>query len=234
MADVDRELGLAERFAQLHADRARSWPPAQLAQNVAQRQALLDAFDPEQVVRPGDTIEYFELLDSRGGALTLDGLVASGPAVLIFFRFADCPADNLALPYYDRQLATELAAAGVPLVAISPQIPDRLEAIRHRHELRLTVASDPDNRLARRLGLTFTSLETPSPPPSGWIGEVTGTKSWELPQTAVLILDAGRVVRFAAISPDWLDRIEAPEIRAALGRIGIAIGEVPALAPTER
>lgn len=123
------------------------------------------------------------------------------------------------MPHYDRTLVPALERDGVSLVAICPQLPDRLAAIVTRHDLRLAVASDPDNRLARRLGLVFTPDETPSPPPAGWIGEVTGTGSWELPLTSILVVDRDHVARFVAIDPDWLDRIEAADILAAVARV---------------
>jgi peroxiredoxin len=211
MADGDYDDSLKAQFRRLQQERELTWSAAQLAANVAQRQALLAAFDPAATVKVGDRLDRVDLIGSRGEAITLDG-----PAILIFFRYAGCPADNLALPYYDRHLT---AAAGVPVVAISPQIPERLDAIRERHGLGLIVASDPDNGLANRLGLTFTPIETLTLPPAGWIGEITGTGSWELPQTSVLIVDSDRIVRFVAISPDWLDRIEAPAILAALREI---------------
>jgi peroxiredoxin len=213
MADGEYDDSLTAQFRRLQQERERTWPAAQLAANVAQRQALLAAFDPAATVKVGDRLDRVDLIGSQGDPISLDG-----PAILIFFRYAGCPADNLALPYYDRHL-TAAAAAGVPVIAISPQIPERLDAIRERHDLGLIVASDPDNRLANRLGLTFTPIETLTLPPAGWIGEITGTGSWELPQTSVLIVDRDRIVRFVAISPDWLDRIEAPAILAALREI---------------
>jgi peroxiredoxin len=218
MAHPQTEDSLSASFAQLQEERARTWSEAQLTANSAQRLALRAGFDPDAAVKAGDQLAPFSLAGTHGGTLTLDQLIEQGPAVLILFRYATCPADNLALPYYDRHLA-HLIEAGVPVVAISPQLPDRLDAIRARHDLRITVASDSGNALARQLGLTFTPLETPTPPPAGWIGEVTGTESWELPLTSVLIVDAHRTVRFAAISPDWLDRVEASEILAALDTV---------------
>ena len=219
---IDARDSLATAFASLEAERERSWAPDQLAQNRAQRQALRDALDIADVVGVGDRLDDFTIDRTTGGELRLGDLVAAGPAVFIFFRYADCPADNIALPIYDRALSRALHDAGMPLVAISPQVPEKLDAIRTRHDLALTVATDRDNQLAHALGLTFTPLATPEPPPAGWIGEVTGTASWELPQTTVLIVDRARVVRFVAISPDWLDRVEPGVIRDALDRIGRA------------
>jgi peroxiredoxin len=213
------DTSLAARFRALQEERTRTWTAAQLAANAAQRSALRDAFDADRAVKAGDRLEDADLLGSRGGTLRLSRLASQGPAVLLFFRFAGCPADNIALPYYDAALFAPLRDAGIPLVAISPQVPGKLDAIRAAHALRLTVASDPGNALARRLGLTFVPLDTPTPPPAGWIGEVTGTDTWELPQTAALVIDRDLTVRYAAISPDWLDRVEAEEILAAVARI---------------
>jgi peroxiredoxin len=209
------ETTLRARFRALEEARGREWSPAQLAQNRAQRRALLDAFDPAAAVGVGDRLPDAPFLDLAGNALTLSQTVGRGPAVLVFFRFATCPADAIALPHYDRALAD----AGVPVLAISPQVPDRLAAIRRLHELRLRVVSDPGGALAERLGLNFVPIDVPEPPPAGWIGEVTGTGTWKLPQTSVLIVDGDLVVRWAAIDPDWLDRVEAQDVLAALAAL---------------
>ncbi|MDF0543580.1 peroxiredoxin-like family protein [Sphingobium sp. H39-3-25] len=208
---------LKARYAALQAEREQSWSPAQLAGNARQRQLLVDRFDPLAVVQPGDVLPPLDLEDVEGGSLSLDTLTANGPALIIFFRFAGCPACNIALPHYDRALYPALRDRGIPLVAVSPQRPDRLRDIKDRHGLALTVASDPDNGLAHALGISFVPDDRPSPPPAGWIGDVTGTGRWELPQPAVLLLGAGRVVEWLQVSPDWLDRPEAENILARIG-----------------
>jgi peroxiredoxin len=207
---------LTAAFAALDVERARTWPAAQLAGNRAQRGALLDRFDPAQGVQIGDRLDDVALLGVDGREIELGDLVAEGPAALIFFRFATCPADTIALPYYDRQLRPALERFGVPLIAISPQVPDKLRVIADAHHLGFRIASDPDNRLARQLGILFVPDDRPAPPPAGWIGAVTGTDSWELPMPTVLLVDRYRVVRFVAVSPDWLDRPEAETILAAV------------------
>lgn len=211
---------LQAHFQALHAERERSWPAEQLARNIAKRQELAKNFDRSQAVQPGDRIEPITLEDSQGGEIALADLVTDGPAVLIFFRFAGCPACNLALPYYDRQLRPALDRLGVPLVAISPHLPETgLDEIRARHQLGFRIAADRDNRLARSLGISFDRNVIPADRPKGWTGELTGTGTAEFPYPAVLIVDQGLVVRYADISPDWLVRTEAPDILAALDRV---------------
>jgi len=213
---------LTAQFEALHAERERNWDPERLRRNVDQRRTLVAAFDPSTVVRPGDEVAPFALELSTGGTVTLDALVADGPVVLIFFRFAGCPACNLALPYYDRELRPALAAAGIPVVAISPHLPENgLDEIRARHDLDLLVAADRGNALARRFGLAFEPEDQPAAAADdrSWIGALTGTGTWELPQPAVIVIDPDRTVRFADISPDWLVRTEAFEVRDAVAKL---------------
>ena len=212
---------LNAQFDALHAERVRTWPAARVAINVATRKALVAAYDPATVVAVGDRVEPFALDGSTGTTIDLDRLLATGPAVLIFFRFAGCPACNLALPHYDRQLWPAIAAEGATLVAVSPHlVANGLDDIRSRHGLRFAVAADRDNALARRFGISFARGEVPEGQPTpGWIGELTGTGTAELPQPAVIVIDRDRVVRFVDVSPDWLDRTEAPDILDALQQI---------------
>jgi len=206
---------LTEKFAALIAERAKSWDPSRLAKNAAERRELVERFDPGRIAQPGERIEPFVLLQAEGEEIRLDRLVEGGPAVLVFFRFGECPACNIALPHYDRYLRPALEAEGIPLLAVSPQLPERLRSFRERRGLGLRLASDPDNRLARRLGITFTPQDIPDgPPPPGWIGELTGTGSWELPQPAIVVLEQDLSIRAIKVSPDWLDRPEVDEILA--------------------
>lgn len=215
MATVINET-LKARYAALQAERERSWSPVQLEANALQRRLLRERFDPAAVAQPGDVLPPISFTEVDGETLTLDRLTADGPALFIFFRFAGCPACNIALPYYAETLFPALDERGIPIVALSPQPVHLLSDIKRRHRLPFAVAADADNRLARLLRISFQPDDRPSPPPSGWIGEVIGTNSWELPQPALLLLEPGRAVRWLQVSPDWLDRAEAAEILAAI------------------
>lgn len=210
---------LIEKFQSLEAEREKSWSPDALRVNREQRQRLVAELGDRRRVQVGDAIGQATLIDAADGPVALDRLHAEGPLVLIFFRFAGCPACNIALPHYDRELAPGVHARGARLVAVSPQVPDRLVEIRERHGLSFAVASDPGNALAARLGVTYeydeasraTAIAAGRP-----IGDVTGTGTWELPMPSVLVVDREGIIRFADISPDWMDRTEAGPILATL------------------
>jgi peroxiredoxin len=210
---------LVPLFDALQAERERTWDPAKLHRNVEQRRALVAAFDPATTIAAGDRIAPFSLEWADGRVVTSAELAATGAVALIFFRFAGCPACNIALPYYDRTLAPVAASAGVRLVAVSPHLPETgLGEIAERHGLRYPVAADRGNALGRSLGITFVpDDDTPiREGDQGWIGALTGTHTWELPQPTVVVIDRYHVVRFADVSPDWLRRTEGDGVIAAL------------------
>lgn len=207
---------LAERFAELQATRERTWTAQQLEKNAHQRRVLVERDNPAARPQAGDRIAPFTLIDADGKALSSEDLVKDGPAVLVFFRFGGCPACNIALPYYDETLWPALSAAGIPLVAISAQIPvDRGPT--ERHGLRFPTYSDPDYALGRQLKITFLPEERPEVPHGQeWIGATLGTNSYEIAQPAVIVLNADHTLRFIDVSPDWLIRTEADAVLAHL------------------
>jgi peroxiredoxin len=210
---------LNEKFTALHAQRVQTMNPVDLGINIRQREHLVAHSDRSKFPKPGDKVPDFVLPDVAGGHVALADLLAQGPVVLVFFRFAGCPACNIALPHYEHHLYPALAARGVTLLALSPQVPEKLVEIKTRHNLSFRVASDTDNRLGKHFGIVF------SPTPEAKAnaeangsntGETTGTGTWELPMPAVILIGQDGIIRFADISPDWLARTEAADLLVAL------------------
>lgn len=211
---------LQSRYEAVEAERRRTWSPEALAGNIAQREALVRAQPETTHVKAGDVLSPYTLLDADGATVSLDDLTSSGPAVLVFFRFAGCPACNIALPYYAETLATVLKAAGIPLVAVSSQPFPELDSIRTRNDLPFPVLNDPELTLSQDLGITylFDEAAREAAISKGSRSEaLNGTSRWELPKPTVLVLNPGRVVRFIDISPDWMRRTETSTILKVLG-----------------
>jgi peroxiredoxin len=224
---TSNDESLNHLLAELHAGRVATWRPEDLRVNIEQRQLLVDTERTDQYIKVGDVVDSFSVPGVDGNIIDLDDLLAHGPVVIIFFRFAGCPACNIALPYYERALWPVLRQQGATLLALSPQIPDKLLAIKDRHGLGFLVGSDLHNELGRRFGILY-SYDEPSKQAAlarnSSIGEVTGTGTWELPKPAVLIIGTDRVVRFVEVSPDWLVRTEAEPIIEAVRALKSAAG----------
>lgn len=216
-----------DQFARVHSDsvqknldalqawRDTEWTPEHLAEHHAYRQKLQEEADWSRIVQVGDVVAPFVLDEVDGGSVVLADLLRTGPAVLIFFRFENCPACNAALPAYRDALAPELARLGVHLLAISPQIPERLVAIKRRLDLPFPVASDPHASLIRSLGIGF------APTPEEQVERlrlgydnpaVLGNGRWDLPYPAVVVIDQDYVVRFADAHPNWMVRTEVDTV----------------------
>ena len=205
---------LVERFAALQAEREQSWSFEQLAGNARQRASLVQHYDAGNHAAAGDQLAPFILIDGDGALLTSAQLLKQGPAVIIFYRFGSCPACNIALPYYNETLWPALAARGIQLIAVSPQLPVDPGLV-DRHGLRFPIYGDPDYALARTLGITFLPDERPAVVPGqSWIGAILGTNSYELPQPAIVVLGSDHRIHDILVSPDWLVRPEAETILA--------------------
>ena len=207
---------LAERYADLAAERARTWSAEQLERNAHQRRLLTERHDNAAHPAPGTQLDAFTLIDADGNIRPSSAILANGPVVLVFFRFGGCPACNIALPYYDEALFPALQAAGIGLLAVSAQNPvDRGPT--QRHGLRFPTLADPGYALARQLGITFFPEDQPAVAPGdGWIGATLGTDSYEMTQPAIALIGPDHVLQYLSVSPDWLDRPAAQEILAQL------------------
>jgi peroxiredoxin len=210
---------VCQLLADLHSYRVRTMPPADLQVNIDQRQLLEDTADRAAFVKAGDVVEPFARPEVHGETIELDRLLAAGPVVLLFFRYEGCPACNIALRYYQTELYPALTALGATLVALSPQVPHRLAAIKNRFGFGFPVVSDTGNALARRFGITFTASpasQAQARAHGSDLGEVLGTGQWELPMPTIVVIGQDRVVRFADVHPDWLVRTEAEAVIEAV------------------
>jgi peroxiredoxin len=196
----------------LQGQRDVEWTPEHLAEHLAYRQQLEEEADWSRVVQVGDVVGPFVLDEVDGGSVALADLVRTGPVVLIFFRFENCPACNAALPAYRDVLAPELARLGAHLVAISPQVPKRLVAIKQRLDLPFPVASDSDASLIRSLGIAFAPAPEEQERQGNGLPALLGNGRWELPYPTVVVIDQDYVVRFADVHPDWMVRTEVDTI----------------------
>jgi peroxiredoxin len=178
---------------------------------------------PAGAVDVGDVLTDFTLPDATGNDVSLSGLVADGPAVLVFYRGGWCPYCNLALRQYQSDLVPRLAGYGATLTAISPQTPDESLTTAEKHSLAFAVLSDAGARVARQLGIAFQPAEDVLEAQRSLgldIRDGNADGSAELPMPTVLIVDSDRTVRFADVQADYTSRTEVSEILAALERLG--------------
>jgi peroxiredoxin len=210
------------RLDALQAERDATWTPAQLEKHAAVRRSLEVEARRRRMVRPGDVVAPFTLQEVDGGQVTLTDLLATGPVVLIFFRYEGCPACNAAWRGYRISLAPALRQLGAHLVAISTQRSDKLVAIKRRLGFDFPVVSDPNATVTKRLGIAFAPSEAERDQmrlDGQDLGAMLGTESWHLAYPTAVVVGQDGVVRFADIHPDWMVRTESATIVDAVAAL---------------
>lgn len=208
-----------ENLDALQAERDAEWGDEQLQAHEAFRLSLEHDAAGRRTVQVGDVVSPFTLPEVDGGEVVLADLLATGPVVLIFFRFEGCPACNAAWSAYNLSLAPVLQELGAHLVGVSPQAPEKLVAIKRRHDFQFQIASDPEAALIHEFGIGFAPAEEDREEQrlaGKDIGAILGTGSWVFPYPTALVIDQDRVVRFADIHPNWMVRTESDAILEAV------------------
>jgi peroxiredoxin len=164
------------------------------------------------------------LLDAKGRAFDLAGLVARQPTIVVFYRGGWCPYCNLELREYQKQLAA-IHAAGAELVAVSPEQPDHALSTAEKNDLSFTVLSDVGGALASQLGIRFTLSDAVRPfyeKAGHALPERNGDGSWALPMPATFVVERGGRIAKAFIKPDYRKRLEPLDALAVLGSLTAA------------
>lgn len=215
-------LSIREQSEQLQAVSAAQLP-ADVVEVFSRNSRRLQAGGvPSGVVKAGDALESFTLRNAVGKPVRLEDLVATGPAVIVFYRGGWCPYCNLALRTYQRELLPQLPAWHATLAAISPQTPDQSLSTAEKAALDFDVLSDPGSRLARRIGIAFEQGEEVLAAQHKLgldLAEVNEEGSTQLPMPTVLIVDSDHTVRFVDVHPEYTTRTEVAEIVAALADV---------------
>jgi peroxiredoxin len=171
----------------------RAGPPVARSRRAEPLRRPLDRDDIwDRLVRPGSHLPAATLLEADLGPIHLDRLRRTGPVVLVFFRHAASESCGATLAAYQQRLVPGLAESDAHLVAVSPQIPQRLQEVKRRHELSFFVAADVRHTLIDAFRLGY---------PEPGADEVLGARDAIVPFPSVVVADRAGVIRFADIRP---------------------------------
>lgn len=106
---------------------------------------------PERIAN-GDLIDDFELPDETGTPRKLSEFLASGPVVLFFYPAAMTRGCTMESCHF-RDLAQEFSDVGAQRVGISRDSVSKQKQFADKHSFGYPLLSDPDGRVAERLGV---------------------------------------------------------------------------------
>lgn len=118
-----------------------------------------------------------------------------------------------------QEVNDQIEGAGASIVALTPQMPAKNQAMIDKNELSFDLLHDKGNEYANKLGLRFT---VPKP-----VQEIysefgidlpghNGDESWTLPLPGRFVIDQGGIVRSVDVDPDYTRRPEPETTIAAL------------------
>ena len=171
------------------------------------------------------TLPPFELPDHNGKPVRSVDLLAKGQLVLFFIRGRWCPfcvgqmeAMNL--------IASQVAASGASLVAISPQIEKQAYFMHDQHKLTFPLLVDAGNAFARQFGLVYGVPEEQQKLYRGTFvnlpfvngRDAKESDAWDLPIPATYIVERDGSIIFASANEDYTERPEPFEILSIIER----------------
>lgn len=190
---------------------------------IAHQIARLEAEGAEdRILAHGAMVPDLTLPDATGRPRALRDF---GPAVIVFYRGGWCPYCNLQLRAWQKRLP-DLAARGLALVAISPQLPDGSLSTTERNALTFPVLSDSADQAGQAFGVSL-------PLPDDLIAlyrrfghdlpAVNGPAGWRLPMPATFLVGTDGRIRFARAEADYRRRVDPDAVLALVEAVMEAV-----------
>jgi peroxiredoxin len=158
----------------------------------------------------GDRAPDFELPNAVGERIKLSDRLRRGAVILTFYRGGWCPYCNLELRAY-QAILPQIRAAGVGLIAISPQTPDASLSTVEKNQLGFDVLSDAGSTVAQAYNIAFElsdKLKQLYTQFGHALPDSNGTPDWQLPIPATFVIDPDQQIRLAHIDVDYRNRLE--------------------------
>ena len=169
----------------------------------------------------GEKLLTFKLPNASGTTSNLQELLKTGPVVLTFYRGGWCPYCNLELQAYQAVL-NDINAAGVTLIAVTPELPDESLSTSQKNKLAFEVLTDKNSEYARELGLVFTLPEKLRPIYSSFgidVEKHNGKGQFDFPLAATFVVGTDGIIIDAFVDADYTQRKEPSEIVKVLNNI---------------
>jgi peroxiredoxin len=211
---------LAERLG-IYANALRAFNPP-LADAVERLVGRLQAGQlGQRAPGVGEPLPPFLLPDHLGRLVSLDDLLARGPASVSFLRGHWCPYCRLNIAAL-AEVAEETAAIGGQIVAITPEKQEYASKLRVEGKAPFAVLTDIDNGYALSLDLAFwvgEELQGHMRARGTDLGKAQGNESWFVPVPATFIVGRDGIIAARHTDPDYRKRMDAKAVLDELRKL---------------
>jgi peroxiredoxin len=167
----------------------------------------------------GEVMSGFVLPDHEGRLVSLEDILASGPAVIAFHRGHWCPFCKLSMMAL-AEIEAQLKPAQI--VAISTETQRYTRMLREQTGAMFPVLTDMDGAYAMSLNIAVWLDDKLSNMISeaGWdVPLYQGGKEWVLPIPAVFVVRQDGTIAARHIDPDYRQRMEIDELLRCVGQV---------------
>ena len=176
----------------------------------------------KNAVKIGEKAPNFELPNPLGKQIELFDLLSKGPVVVTFYRGSWCPYCNLQLRALQDKLK-DIHQLGATLVAISPEAPDSSMTKTEISNMKFTVLSDQDAKVASKYGVAWEVpeflLDHMQIDRNLDLKKINNGNDRILPIPATFLLRNDGIVKWNYVNVDYRTRSEPDEIIEALKNI---------------
>ena len=169
----------------------------------------------ENAPQPGDPMPPFVLPDERGRLVSLESLLAEGPAAIMFHRGHWCPYCRLNVRAVV-QAQGQIKALGGHVVAIMPELQQFTTQFKIDSGAPFPVLTDLDNGYALSLNLAvWLGTEIQQLLSYQDMSSFHGNDGWMLPIPATFVVGRDGRVSARFVDPDFRKRMEIDDLIAA-------------------
>ena len=172
----------------------------------------------EKALNVGNNVTDFQLEDSYGNVISLDSMVALGPAVISFNRGNWCPFCNIDFKHMQKNI-TAIEESGSNLFVISPQLKEKSAQLKAENGYDYPILHDTNNEVAKQFGICFTlsdELKTIHKSFGMDIPAHNGEDSFELPIPATYVVNQDKEIVYAYVNPNWMERAQIEDVKKFL------------------
>lgn len=166
----------------------------------------------------GDQLPKASIRLETGEAVDITEHLNGQPALLVFYRGGWCPFCVKQLAQLN-DITDQLAAEGIPLIAISPDLPEKLKGKEKLSNLDYELASDSKMDLSKALGIAFKVDDKTVEKYIGWGIDLEGDSGENhhlLPHPSVFVVDGKGVIQFAHVDANYKKRLSSVDVLSAV------------------
>lgn len=168
--------------------------------------------------QPGEAMPPFLLPDEDGGLVSLEALVSTGPAAVVFNRGHWCPYCRLNTVALSKVHA-QARRFGSQIVAITPEKQSYTRRLKDWAGAPFPILTDMDNGYALSLGLAVwvgSEVERYNKVAGVNLPKYQGNETWTIPIPATFVVGTDGVIKARYVDPDYRQRMAMDELMQAL------------------